>query len=97
MDSWITWIIQIVAYGLICFLLKRELHQMDEGNKRQDNRIEAVDKKATESISSLEEKLNTFISNMPFQYTLRDDFIRAVANMDNKLDKIIDQLNRKSG
>ena len=64
MESWITWIIQVVAYGIICFLLKRELNQ--------------------------------FIQEAPFKYTLRDDFIRAVAGFDAKLDKILDQLTKRN-
>ena len=30
MAEWVQWIIQVVAYGVICFLLKRELGQMDQ-------------------------------------------------------------------
>ena len=39
MESWITWIIQVVAYGIICFLLKRELNQFDQRDKRLQERI----------------------------------------------------------
>ena len=40
MESWITWIIQVVAYGIICFLLKRELNQFDQRDKRLQERID---------------------------------------------------------
>ena len=42
MESWITWIIQVVAYGIICFLLKRELNQFDQRDKRLQERIDEV-------------------------------------------------------
>lgn len=47
MESWITWIIQVVAYGIICFLLKRELNQFDQRDKRLQERIDEVEKKAS--------------------------------------------------
>ena len=36
--------------------------------------------------------MDNFIQEAPFKYTLRYDFIRAVAGFDAKLDKILDQL-----
>ena len=41
----------------------------------------------------VEEKLDRFITELPFKYTLKDDFVRTVARMENKLDKILDRLN----
>ncbi|MEG2175286.1 MAG: hypothetical protein RRY97_00315 [Oscillibacter sp.] len=95
MDNWVTWIIQVVAYGIICFLLKRELAQLDERFKRLNDRIDTVEKKTADDIDAVEKKLNETISGLPFQYTLREDFIRSVAGFDAKLDKILDQLNRR--
>lgn len=92
MESWITWIIQVVAYGIICFLLKRELNQFDQRDKRLQERIDEVEKKAATDTKALAEKMDNFIQETPFKYTLRDDFIRAVASFDAKLDKILDQL-----
>lgn len=95
MTDWVTWIIQVVAYGLIMFLLKRELTQLDERFKRLNDRIDEVEKKTESDIDAVEKKLNDTISGLPFQYTLREDFIRSVAGFDSKLDKILDQLNRR--
>ena len=94
MESWITWIIQVVAYGIICFLLKRELNQFDQRDKRLQERIDEVEKKASADTKALAEKMDNFIQEAPFKYTLRDDFIRAVAGFDAKLDKILDQLQK---
>ena len=90
MESWITWIIQVVAYGII--LLKRELNQFDQRDKRLQERIDEVEKKEAADTKALAEKMDNFIQEAPFKYTLRDDFIRAVAGFDAKLDKILDQL-----
>ena len=57
MESWITWIIQVVAYGIICFLLKRELNQFDQRDKRLQERIDEVEKKAATDTKALAEKI----------------------------------------
>lgn len=97
MPEWTEWIIQVVAYGVICFLLKRELSQMDQRHKSLTDQIKAVEREAKAANREVEEKLERFIAELPFKYTLRDDFIRTVASMEHKLDKILDQLNRNSG
>ena len=61
MESWITWIIQVVAYGIICFLLKRELNQFDQRDKRLQERIDEVEKKASADTKALAEKMDNFI------------------------------------
>lgn len=71
MESWITWIIQVVAYGIICFLLKRELNQFDQRDKRLQERIDEVEKKAATDTKALAEKMDNFIQEAPFKYTLR--------------------------
>ena len=95
MSDWVTWIIQVVAYGLIAFLLKRELTQLDDRFKRLNDRIDSGEKQASTDIDAVDKTLNDTISGLPFQYTLREDFIRSVAGFDAKLDKILDQLNRR--
>lgn len=65
MESWITWIIQVVAYGIICFLLKRELNQFDQRDKRLQERIDEVEKKAATDTKALAEKMDNFIQEAP--------------------------------
>lgn len=65
MESWITWIIQVVAYGIICFLLKRELNQFDQRDKRLQERIDEVEKKASADTKALAEKMDNFIQGAP--------------------------------
>ncbi len=43
---------------------------------------------------SVEEKLNRVIEEMPFKFTKQDDFLRAMANVDKKIDKVIDLLTK---
>ena len=84
MEAWIPWIIQtltMLGVGVIGFLLKQFITQI-----RNDI------KKHTDRIDGLEDKLNATIQSLPYNYVLREDFIRAQANVDKKLDKIIDQI-----
>lgn len=79
--------------ALFCFLLKRELGQMDQRHKDLLEQIKAVEREAKADTQKVEEKLDRFITELPFKYTLKDDFVRTVARMENKLDKILDRLN----
>jgi len=97
-DSWVTWIIQIaigLVIGVLGFFMKRTLTQIERQFEQQKSETDKKISDQQNRTEKLEEKLNTFIGNMPFQYTLRDDFIRAFAGLENKLDKILDQLSRK--
>ena len=54
MTEWIQWIIQVVAYGVICFLLKRELGQMDQRHKDLLEQIKAVEREAKADTQKVE-------------------------------------------
>ena len=41
---------------------------------------------------SVEEKLNRTIEEMPFKFTKQDDFLRAMAAVDKKLDRVLEKL-----
>ena len=45
----------------------------------------------------MEDKLNNAINQMPFLYTLREDFIRSNAQQNQKLDQIITLLMEMEG
>lgn len=80
MNNWVFWGAQIVAtiiIGILAFFLKRTFKNIDDIKKEQEE---------------YEKEFNNFKTNMPFVYTLREDFIRVVAGFDNKLDKILDRL-----
>ena len=78
------------AIGLLIsaltFFVKRGMDKKDARDKEQDKRITEV-----------EDKLNNAINQMPFLYTLREDFIRSNAQQNQKLDQIITLLMEKGG
>lgn len=72
--------------GIVGYLLKRSIAQLEKHSDEQDRKI-----------AENANKLNQTIKEMPFLYTLREDFIRAQANTDRKLDDIIKILNGRGG
>ena len=88
-NPYVTWIITGVVSalcGAVVFFLKRGLDKTEKRLEKQETMTR-----------DLEEKLNKTISDMPFLYTLREDFIRSTANHDRKLDQIISLLTTSSG
>lgn len=80
MDQWIFWLVTTavsVVLGIIAYYFKRTSDQTVESIKGLERRI-----------CDLEEKW----ANLPFVYTLREDFIRAMSGVENKLNKILDRL-----
>lgn len=73
------------AIGALCsavaYFVKHNQDKMEKRMAAQEQRTREV-----------EEKLNKTISDMPYLYTLREDFIRSTANHDRKLDQIISLL-----
>lgn len=69
--------------GAVTYLLKR-------GLDRTERRMQEDE----EHVRRIESKLNSTIGEMPFLYTLREDFIRANASHERKLDQIITLLTR---
>ena len=88
-NPYVTWIITGVVgslCGAVVFFFKRGLDKAEKRLEKQESQMR-----------ELEEKLNKTISDMPFLYTLREDFIRSTANHDRKLDQIISLLTTSSG
>jgi len=73
-----------ILYGLLCgalgiigYFLKDIRQQIASSQKEQDDKISAVQK----DVSTLKETL-------PREYVLRDDFVRAIAGLDHKMDRM---------
>jgi DNA anti-recombination protein RmuC len=76
----LTWILQLattIAMGIIAFWLK------DWKTKTESQLI-----KNESDIKCVEKSLNDLKTQMPYNYTLREDFIRGMANLEKQLDKM---------
>ncbi|QGP91693.1 hypothetical protein MGLY_10350 [Neomoorella glycerini] len=65
------------ALGVVGYLLKDIRAGMKDNEKEQNERIEL-----------LKREMADFKANMPKEYVLRDDFVRAIAGLDHKLDRM---------
>lgn len=88
-NKYVYWVITTVVglmVGAIGFFVKKTMEKSEKRISAQEARTREV-----------EDKLNNTIKDLPFLYTLREDFIRAQANHDRKLDQIITLLTRGGG
>lgn len=102
----VSWLIQtaiLLAIGAIGYFIKGTMTDIKKGIKDNDLKIKEVEVKASKDIKELRDELNEFKSDLPFIYTLREDFIRSLNNvdskmnnMDSKLDKLL-QHNKEKG
>ena len=87
--DWITWVIQGavgIALSVIVYLWKQDRKAIDAKIEDHGERIKSLEKE---------------MKSLPFIYTTREDFIRAIngieQRLDRKLDSIIDRLTTKEG
>lgn len=80
-DPWIMWIIQTVTMlgvGALGFFLKQTLSALRNDIARAEKRIDMLEAK---------------FERLPYDYTTKEDFIRAVSGFETKLDKLFDKVN----
>lgn len=84
MSDWIFWAattVFTIMYGIIAYYFKKTATETNEAIQKLANKVDRLDDKLAETIA-----------RMPFEYTLREDFIRSMSGVEAKLDKIIDRL-----
>jgi chromosome segregation ATPase len=69
------------AIGVIGYLLKDIRSTLKERLDDHDDDIE-----------NIKDDISKFKERLPQQYVLRDDFLRAIANLDNKVDNIFTEM-----
>ncbi|MBG9567453.1 hypothetical protein [Brevibacillus agri] len=89
----ISWVIQsatMLGIGVIGYFLKTTVTEMKEQIKLNSQRVDQTEEKMEKKIVELKKELEDLRSDLPFIYVTREDFIRTMNNVDNKLDKIYD-------
>lgn len=74
-------------------LREKETQGIDESMQQLRERISFENGR----ISTLTEKLETFMSTLPLEYVRREDWIRFSATIDTKLDRLADMFLRAIG
>lgn len=87
MNVWVDWIVKtaiMLGIAAIGYLLRTN-------QAANEKRME----KSEENLDDLEKQLNGLKAELPYKYVQKDDFIRAITNLDQKLDKLIDIVNKE--
>lgn len=93
--SWETWALPTIftlLIGALGYFLKRHIDGVGGQITDLKKSVEANKRDTDARIAGLERQLNDYIREMPYQYVLREDFIRSISNMDTKLSKILDRM-----
>lgn len=80
----------MLGIGVIGYFLKTTVTEIKEQIKINSQRVDQTEEKMEKKIVELQKELEDLRSDLPFIYVTREDFIRAMNNVDNKLDKIYD-------
>lgn len=80
----------MLGIGVIGYFLKTTVTEMKEQIKLNSQRVDQTEEKMEKKIVELKKELEDLRSDLPFIYVTREDFIRTMNNVDNKLDKIYD-------
>lgn len=78
------WCFQLFITGMlgwVAYFIKQNSSRIEEKNKSQDNKIEEV-----------KQELADLKADLPLIYVTREDYIRTMNNVNDKLDKIYDKM-----
>ena len=67
-----------LVVGALTFLIKKTLTTLEEADKKNATQIEKV-----------EEKLNDLKADLPLLYVTREDYIRIMNRVEDKLDQLL--------
>lgn len=83
-NAWFQWAIMgivAVVWGALVYMFKRQ-------RSADDARFKAIETRLEDE----RERMNRLVSDLPVNYTLRDEFLRVTTAQNAKMDKITDML-----
>lgn len=83
-NKWIYWLVT----GIVAAIWAALLYFIKRQRDADDARFRALEKRQEED----RERVNRLISELPINYTLRDEFLRVTTAQNAKLDKITDMI-----
>lgn len=100
--QWLYQLVITIVIGIIAYFLKDMKKTQDDKIKDVHvrikdvhTRVDCVELASRQELEKMKDEFNQLKSDMPLVYVLRDDFIRAMGNVEKKLDKIYDVLSKK--
>ena len=92
MDSWIIWASQLIItllIGGVSYFIKRTLDEFKAGMKQQADRLEQLDTKHSREPAELRKELSELKADLPLVFVLREDHIRLMSRIEDKIDQIL--------
>lgn len=87
--------------GWLSFFIKRTMDEFKAAQLEQSRKLELAkqeqekkDKEQDRKIEEVKQELSDLKADLPLIYVTREDYIRTMNNVDNKLDKIYDGMMR---
>lgn len=80
-------LILTLAIGAVGYLLKELKNTIDKQLSSQSEQMEKMGDKNEKRFRELEKEFSNLRADLPGQYVNRDDFVRAISGLDNRLDK----------
>lgn len=71
--------------GALTFFIKKTLTGLEAADKKNEEKIADVESK----IAGVEEKVNDLKADLPLLYVTREDFIRIMNRVEDKLDRLL--------
>lgn len=81
--------------GALCWFIQRSIKKFDDGIAKLNEKVSAVDEKHAAEMKQLRQEFNNYLKDAPLMFTLREDFIRVMNNVEEKLNQLL--YNRNGG
>lgn len=84
-----------LAVGALTYFVKKTLTSLEDADKKNAADIQAEAAKREQELKELTGHLNDLKNELPMVFTLREDFIRSVNNIEHnisKVDRKVDQV-----
>ena len=95
-------ILTVFLVPFIKYIFSREVKKLEEADAENKKQILCIEERMNSNIGRIREEINDLKNDLPFIYVTREDFIRALDNVDRsvggisaKIDKLYEHLTRK--
>lgn len=78
-------IVMSLMMGALIWFIKQSFKRHDDAMAKMNERVDAAESKN----EKLREEFQVFLREAPIVYTLREDFLRVMNNVDEKLNRIL--------
>lgn len=97
-----------IGIGVIGFFIKKQMSNVEDALKQNEKttkeqsdalnkRINQVEENTTNDVAAVRKELNDLKTDLPFVYTLREDFIRTMNTVERNMSKIENKIDTRTG